>query len=72
MNSLTFLFLLIKITFVWSYTIGDDCYTCINNVVSTKKFCLPNEDSTFGYCCDLSDSSDFCTQPNRYLCTDLA
>lgn len=49
-----------------------DCYGCITSSTTTKKYCLATEDYSYGYCCDLSNTSDYCTTSNRYLCTDLA
>ncbi|CDW74466.1 UNKNOWN [Stylonychia lemnae] len=52
------------------YSITSDCYGCLSSTSPVNKYCLSYEDASKGYCCDLSNTNDFCSQNKRFMCSD--
>ena len=58
----------------YSVTTPSLCSTCLQSTTANtyNKLCLSSENALFGYCCNITDTTDYCSSSSRYLCSDMA
>jgi len=61
--------LIFFIAFAYAYNTTTDCITCLNT--PQYKYCQSNTYYPTGYCCNSTDTKDFCSN-SGYLCSDKA